>query len=126
MMGLLSEDDEDELLQRIAVANVTYMMGTMLLLRELGGAVAGFGYEGPAGNRAIAKASTFVAQATRAVSEGDPERITAHGWRALNEAAGAFLHYPADQTRRTLEGLQAIMEGKTSNPAAIFMGAPRE
>jgi hypothetical protein len=60
------------------------------------------------------------------VSEGDPDRITPQGLRALNEAFGAFFHYPADQVRRSVEGLRAIMDGRTSNPAAIFMGAPKE
>lgn len=40
--------------------------------------------------------------------------------------AGTMLHYPAGQVRRTIEGMVAIMEGRTENPTALIVGPPKD
>ena len=54
------------------------------------------------------------------------EPSLATSWKALNDTAGIVLHYPANQTRRTLEGMIALMEGTTKNPVALLVGPPKD
>jgi hypothetical protein len=125
--AMKGEDDEDKVLEHALTANVAYMLGTMVLLREFGGAVQGYaGYEGPAGSRAIASLSKVIKQVESAVVEQDPAKLTEASLRALNDAAGAFFHYPAGQVRRTYEGIVALAEGRTQNPFAVITGAPED
>jgi hypothetical protein len=113
------EDTDEGVLEGLLRANVSYMMGAMLGLRELSGAVEGyFGYQGPAGARFFAAGSRLIKQ----IEQGE---LDAAFWRTLNEVAGMVLHYPAGQTRRTVEGVAAVAEGK-ADPQAILVGPPRE
>lgn len=111
-------DDDESLVEGLIRDNLGYLMGTLLGVRELSGAVQGyFGYEGPAGARAFATAARLVKQ----VEQGEAD---AAFWRALNDLAGIIFHYPSGQTRRTIEGAAALAEGTTSNPGAVIVGAP--
>jgi GNAT superfamily N-acetyltransferase len=113
------EDDDENLALELAREQAAYIMGTMVITRELSGVVGGgYGYEGPAGARAFSSASRLVQQ----VEQGEPD---AAFWRSLNDTAGAVFHYPAGQTKRTIEGFAALVEGKTSNPFALIAGAPK-
>ena len=112
------EDDDENLALRLAREQASYLMGTMLLTRELSGAVGGgYGYEGPAGARALSSAARLLKQA----EQGEPD---AAFWRSLNDTAGAVFHYPAGQVKRSVEGFAALIEGRTSNPGALISGAP--
>ncbi len=124
--GLKGGDDE-EFLEGLARANVSYPMGTILGLREISGAVQGYaGYEGPAGARAFATAGKLARQTGQIVESGfDPDTLDAAFWRSFVDSAGVWFHFPTSQTRRSLEGLSALIEGKTENPAAVISGAPR-
>jgi hypothetical protein len=115
-----AQGDDAGWLWVLARESAAYLMGTVLLVREAAGTVAGYlGYEGPAGARAFAAASRLARQ----VAQGESD---AAFWRALNETAGIVLHYPAQQVRRTVEGLTALLEGRTRNPLALVMGEPGE
>lgn len=113
------DDDEDKnLAVELAREQASYLLGTMMITRELSGVVGGgYGYEGPAGARAIVSASRLLKQ----VEQGEPD---AAFWRSLNDTAGAVFHYPAGQIKRTVEGFAALLEGRTSNPGALISGAP--
>lgn len=119
--ALRPEDDDDESLWvGLARANASYMLGVMLGVREVSGAVQGFyGYEGPAGARAFAALSRFAKQA----SQGEFDRAF---FRSLNDVGGVVFHYPSGQVWRTATGVAAIAQGKTRNPAALVFGGPRE
>ncbi len=118
--ALVGDDDDDEkLMRKIIQANLSYMAGTMIGLRELGSVLQGYaGYEGPAGTRFFSSMSRLVKQA----QQGETD---AAFWRALNDAAGIILHYPAGQVNRTAAGYVALQEGRTSNPMALIVGAPK-
>jgi hypothetical protein len=120
-------DDKESFLEGLARSNVSYPMGTMLGLREISGAVEGYaGYEGPAGARAFATLGKLARQTGQIVESGfDPRTLDAAFWRSLTDSAGVWFHFPTGQTRRSLEGLSALIEGKTDNPAAVISGAPR-
>jgi len=114
------EEGEDGLVEKLVRSNLSYMFGSMVGLREIGGAVQGYaGYEGPAGTRFF---STF----SRLVKQAEQGELDAALWRALNDVAGIFFHYPSGQIRRTVEGVEALAEGRTINPAAPLVGPPRE
>jgi hypothetical protein len=118
------DDDDESFVKDIVGANLAYMAGTMVGLRELGGAVQGFtNYEGPAGNRAFASASKVLAASYKAAEAGDASKaLTPAALKAFVETGGAILHFPAAQSWRTLTGMAALMEGKTRNPGALVVG----
>ena len=53
-----------------------------------------------------------------------------HRDRALRKAivstVGVVKHLPAGQINRTLDGIVALMDGRTSNPTAVLFGAPKK
>ncbi len=115
----LRGEDEEELFPDGGVSEVaSYAMGTMIGLRELGSAVQGFDYAGPAGARFFAEATKLYNQ----VAEGD---LDAAFWRSLNNSAGILLHYPAGQVQKTFEGINAYLDGDAP-PTAAITGKPRK
>lgn len=113
-------DDDDKLIEKLIREQLNYLLGTMVGLRELGASINGFyGYEGPAGTRFFSE----VAKLGKQVEQGE---VDAPLLKRLNNAAGILFHYPAGQVNRTVEGFNAMYEGKTSNPMALLLGAPKE
>jgi hypothetical protein len=102
-------------------------MGTLVGVRELTGAaqtMAGVntyssGYSGPAGLRFFNEAFRFAQQA----EQGEADAAFR---RAAVNVVGLGLHLPSTQVNRTLDGLTAMMDGKTSNPVALATGGPRQ
>jgi hypothetical protein len=114
------EDDDKNLLVELARANVAYLSGTMMGLREMGGAIQGYNnYEGPAGAALFARASRLIGQ----VQQGELDEAL---WRATLDTAGILFHFPSGQARRTIEGIVALIEGRTTNPGALVSGPPKE
>lgn len=123
------EDDEEELAKRLAVEQASYMMGLMVGVRELTPAVnlllasaldteAPFAtfYQGPAGLRFVAEAQKLSQQS----SQGEMDRAFL---RSVVNVAGIALHLPSAQINRTIDGIIALDEGETENPAAVIGGA---
>jgi len=122
LRGELDDDLEDPeaWAAKLVSENLAYMLGTMVVLREAGGALQGFSnYEGPAGARGVASISRLATQVRQ--FEFDSGLVD-----SLNAAAGVFFHYPAAQVERTTKGIAALMEGRTENPLAVLVGPPRE
>ena len=112
--------DDDDLLEKLLREQLNYMLGTMVGLRELSASINGFyGYEGPAGTRFFSE----VAKLGKQVEQGE---VDAPLLKRLNNAAGILFHYPAGQVNRAVEGYIALSEGKTANPMALLVGAPKE
>ncbi len=112
-------DDDKPLMKRLAADQAAYLLGTMVGFRELTGAMQGYwGYEGPAGARGFAAAAKLVKE----VGQGEADEAL---WKASNQAAGIFFHYPAGQVQKTVDGFRAMMEGETSNPKALLFGPER-
>lgn len=122
MYGLLrggwdDDDDMEDIAKSLAADNVSYMLGMMIGMRELGAAFTGnAGYSGPAGARAFAELNRFAKQ----VSQGEADEALA---RSANQAGGILLHYPASQLDRTVRGSVAAAKGETG-PQAVLMGPP--
>lgn len=116
-------DDEDELIRKLIADQMNYLLGTMVGLREIGGATAAAlglpsGYSGPAGVRFFSEVQKLAKQ----VEQGEAD---AAFFKALNSSAGILFHYPAGQLNRTAEGVNAYLNGETENPAALVVGPPR-
>jgi GNAT superfamily N-acetyltransferase len=131
MRGNVDPDNPDQTWIGLLRENLSYMMGTVLGLRELAGVVQGYyGYEGPAGARAFSAAGKLVQQSIQAakkISEGDAaDAFDEAFWKSLNATGGILFHYPASQLQRTVQGVAAISEGKTQNPGVLVGGVPKE
>lgn len=116
-------DDEEKLLKQLVADQMSYLLGTVVGLRELGGGVqAALGlpgsYSGPAGVR-------FFGEVTKLAKQASQGEADAAFWKALNSAAGVLFHYPAGQINATLEGAAALVDGETENPGALIVGPPR-
>jgi hypothetical protein len=125
--GLDEFEDLPKLATKAANDQISYLMGTLVGVRELTGAaqtMAGVntyssGYSGPAGLRFFNEAYRFAQQA----EQGEADAAFR---RAAVNVVGLGLHLPSTQVNRTLDGLTAMMDGKTSNPVALATGGPRQ
>lgn len=118
--ALKGGDGDEELLAALAKEQLNYLMGTMVGLREIGGAISGYsGYQGPAGTR-------FFSEVGKLAKQTEQGEVDAALLKSLNNVAGILLHYPAGQVARTTEGFLAIMEGETANPMALVLGPPKQ
>ena len=121
--GLKGEDDPEELAKSIIADLLGYTTGTMVGLREISAAIqaaVGSGpgdYTGPASVRFFADLAKFAKQA----KQGEPD---AAFWKSLNNVGGTLFHYPAGQINATVQGINALADGKTENPGAVLVGAP--
>lgn len=119
--GDSGDDDLEEIAKKLAAEQLSYLMGLMVVVREFGEVAKiatgnpSFGYQGPAGIRAISDAQKFGQQ----VMQGEFD--DAFRKSAVN-LIGDLTGLPAAQINRTLTGTQALAEGKTENPAAVAFG----
>jgi len=114
------DDDDEEFLRRLAREEMSYLLGTVVLLREMSGVVQGYrGYEGPAGTRFWAE----LGKAGSAVAAGGS--LSDAGWRALNNSSGILFHYPSSQVQATVGGLMSLYESPRTPITAPFFGPPR-
>ena len=114
--------DKEKLLKKLAKEQLNYLMGTMVLTREVGAAITGdYGYSGPAGVRLFAEINKLAKQ----VEQGEVD--TALVKAAINVAGIAGLpvigQFPSGQINRTIDGVVAVSEG-TAGPQAVIFGAP--
>lgn len=120
-------EDPEKLAKMLANDQLSYLMGMMVGLREMTGAaqtIAGVntyntGYGGPAGLRVFNELYKLSQQ----VNQGEADAALR---RSVVNVAGVTLHLPSTQVNRTLDGLTAIWDGKTSNPAALVTGGPKD
>lgn len=111
-------DDPEELAKDLANEQLGYIFGMMVGARDLYSA-ATWGNEAPAGMAVFGQVSDFATQ----VGQGE---VDAAALRAGNRLAGTVFHYPAAQVQRTVEGMEAVIDGRTKNPAAPLLGPSRE
>jgi hypothetical protein len=111
------DDDEEEILKRLAMDQINYLLGTMVLAREIGAAVSGFaGYQGPAGTRFFGE----VAKMTKQMAQGE---VDMPAFKATINTAGILLHFPSGQIARTVEGFKAYIDDQ-AGPQAVLVGPP--
>lgn len=119
--GDSGDNDFEEIAKKLAAEQLSYLMGIMVVVREFGEVAKiatgnqSFGYQGPAGVRAISDAQKFGQQAMQG------EFDDAFRKSAVN-LLGDFTGLPAAQINRTITGTKALADGKTENPAAVAFG----
>ena len=119
--ALSSDDDEDKLLRNLISDQLSYMLGTMIGLRELGSVGRGLAglpgdYGGPAGGRVLGEITKLGKQ----IHQGEADEAF---FKALNNAAGIIFHYPAGQIGATADGIATLADGKTTNPGVLAVGS---
>jgi hypothetical protein len=121
MVGVGGEPpDEEELLEKLAKEQISYLTGTMVGLREFGSMISSpVGYNSPAGLR-------FFVEVGRLVQQAEQGEVDEAFLKAANNTAGILFHYPAGQVQRTVTGIQSLAEGETTNPLVIATGPPPE
>ena len=112
-------DDPEKIANNVTREQLAFLMSTVVGAREIGSAIQGYSYRGPAGLRILSEMSNLYQQA----EQGE---IDEAALKALNNTAGILFHYPAGQVQRTAEGVVAIAEGETENPVALLTGPPRD
>lgn len=121
------DEDPEELARRLAGEQISFLMGTMVGLREATGAIQymtgtrqfDMAYGGPAGLRFFQELDKFGKQ----VGQGELDRALV---RSGINVGGVFLQLPSGQLNRTIDGVIAISEGKTENPAALLFGVDQD
>jgi hypothetical protein len=119
--GDAGDDDWKKLAKKLAAAQLSYLMGLMVVSREFGEAaniVTGQhsnGYAGPAGVRMVGDTMKLGQQAMQGQFDDSFRKA------AIN-VAGDLLGLPSAQINRTITGTKALAEGKTHNPAAVAFG----
>lgn len=120
------EEDMGKLAKKLAAEQISYLMGTMVVVREFGeagkivtGAEGTRDYAGPGGLRIITDAYKFGKQA------GQGEFDDAFRKAAIN-IIGDVTGLPSAQINRTITGTKALVEGRTDNPAAVVFGFQRK
>ncbi len=120
------DEDPEKLAKKLAGEQLSYLMGLMVGVREITGAVQyatgtkqfDMAYGGPAGLRFFQELDKLGKQ----IGQGELDRALA---RALVNVGGVLLHLPSGQINRTVDGVLAISEGKTDNPAALLFGVEK-
>jgi len=119
-------EDLEGILRKLAEAQLDMLFGLMVGVRELAGAAKmaaglseyGQDYQGPAGLRLLADITGLAEQV------GQGELDDTFRKRAINVIGSGF-GLPAAQVNRSITGANALLEGETSNPAALAFGYQR-
>jgi hypothetical protein len=118
--GIGDDDEPEEWAERYAREQVAFLFGPFVGVSQFAGSARGddsYGYKGPAGLAIFSELN----QMGSAVAEADFDQSF---WKPANRAAGMVFHYPAGQVQASVLGAQALWNGETDNPAAIFFGPP--
>jgi hypothetical protein len=124
-------DDDDkfdlkEMAKELAAEELSFLMGSFMVVREFadaakivtGAKTYGTDYRGPAGLRMIGDTYKFATQAAQL------EFDTAFRKAAIN-IIGSSSGLPAAQINRTIDGIEALLEGETENITAPLFGVKK-
>ena len=117
--GGCEDKTAEELMMGAMREQAGYLMGMFVGVRELSSMLdPRFDYSGPAGVRFFAEMTKLATQ----VSQGEMDDALR---KRIVTSAGIWLHFPATQLNRVLDGISAMDEGRTQSPAAVLFGLPR-
>ena len=109
--------DKENAAKTMAAAMMNNLLGQFIILREFN--LSGYDYSGPVGLRAIADAYKLRDE----IQQGEWDSGLR---RAAIGIGGSVFGLPAAQINRSLDGLQALDDGDTDNPAAVLLGKPQQ
>jgi hypothetical protein len=124
------DDDDESMWEGLISENLSFMMGTMVGLREMTGAVQSLvgaftdldvrpykgSYGGPAGLRALQEIDRLGKQ----TAQGEVDRALR---KSMVATSGVLFHLPSGQINRTWDGMNALIEDETDNPAVLITGS---
>jgi hypothetical protein len=118
--------DLNEIAKELAAEELSFLMGSFMGIRELapiapiitGAKTYGTDYRGPAGLRMLGDTITFATQARQL------EFDTAFRKAAIN-IIGDGAGLPSAQINRTIDGIEALLEGETENITAPLFGVKK-
>lgn len=127
LMGTEDDWEPEKLAKTLVNEQLSYLMGQMVGLREVTGAVqtvAGTnpyaaGYSGPAGLRFFDELFNLATQ----IHQGEGDEALR---KSVVNVLGIFFKLPASQINRTIGGIEALIDGETGNPAAVVAGPPKK
>lgn len=112
------DDDEKELLKKVAGWQISYLLGTMVGARELTSAVGGFDYAGPPVGRVIVD----IGRAGKQTEQGEIDEPLVYSYINL---LGTVFGIPTVQALRSYKGWKAWDEGEDgAGPQSVLMGPP--
>jgi hypothetical protein len=118
LRGGAGDDDEEGLLKKVAEWQLSYLLGTVLGLRELSGAVSGFDYAGPPVGRITANLS----KAGNQTAQGEVDEPLVVSYINLR---GTAFGIPTVQALRSYKGWKAWSEGVDgAGPQSVLLGPP--
>ncbi len=103
--------------KHLAKDNLSYLLNTMVLGRELTGALSGFDYSGPAGLRSF----SLTTQLFKQIGQGE---FDAGLVRSAGLTVGSFWGMPAVQLDRIIRGMIYMNEHGSVNPLPAIVGPP--
>lgn len=115
-------DDDDwakKTLKDAGINILQFNLGLLVGVRELSWVLGEYGYQGPAGLRKITDTGRAVQSVERAIETGEWNESTL---RAVVSAAGVWAGLPVTPINRAIQGGNALLEDKTDNPLALFIG----
>lgn len=120
MRGLLRgtpEHEKDPYIKRYGIELLSTIMGTMIGVRELSGAIQGFSYQGPATTKTLGAYTDLIGQ----IGQGELDKNLL---RAINDAVGGTLALPSGQIWATGTGVLDWLEHPSVDLRPIVFGPP--
>ena len=112
------DDDETSMAKRIAQWQLGYLLGTIVGVRELSGAVSGFDYVGPPVGRIVAD----IGKAGKQTAQGEIDEPAVLAYINL---VGTAFGIPVVQATRSYKGWKAWSEGQEgAGPQSVLLGPP--
>lgn len=108
-------DDPEKLIEW----QLSYLLGLLVVVRELGALAQGFDYRGPAAFRPVVDFGNLVAQIKQGEADGP-------AIRAVISAMGSALGIPSTQINRSIRGWEAFMEGDAPASSILFGPPPKD
>ena len=111
------EKEKDPYAKRYGIELLSTIMGTMIGVRELSGAIQGYSYQGPATTKTLGAYTDLIGQ----IAQGDLDKGLL---RAVNDAVGGTLALPAGQLWATGTGFLDWMDHPSADLRPIVFGPP--
>lgn len=119
----LGDDDDDDWLEKAIKASgtnvVSFNLGLLVGVRELGYLTDDWGYQGPSGLRKVTDFGKAYNAMVRSIENGE---ITEKDLRAFVSFAGTMTPFPVTPINRAISGANALYEDKTDNPLTLITG----
>jgi hypothetical protein len=109
--------DWQSILARLGKDHLSYLMSTMVGLREFSGLLSGYPYNGPPETRIVSVLGNVAVQ----IEQGQADRALLH---SILASGGILAHLPTMQIQRFIDGILDNIHSGSFNPANVAFGTP--